>query len=48
MVYSLWIGDFLFVAMSTSHLSGLNLINQLFSHLQVVQVSVEWPDPLWF
>jgi hypothetical protein len=32
MVYSLWIGDFLFVAMSTSHLSGLNLINQLFSH----------------
>ena len=32
MVYSLWIGDFLFVAMSISHLSGLNLINQLFSH----------------
>ena len=32
MVYSLWIGDFLFFAMSTSHLSGLNLINQLFSH----------------
>jgi hypothetical protein len=32
MVYSQWIGDFLFVAMSTSHLSGLNLINQLFSH----------------
>ena len=32
MVYSLWIGDYLFVAMSTSDLSGLNLINQLFSH----------------
>ena len=32
MVYSLWIGDFLFVAMRTSHLSGLNLINQLFYH----------------
>ena len=31
MVYSLWIWDFLFVAMSTSHLSGFTLINQLFS-----------------
>jgi hypothetical protein len=31
-IHYIWIGDFLFVAMSTSHLSGLNFINQLFSH----------------
>jgi hypothetical protein len=37
MVYSLWIGDFLFVAMSTSHLSGLNLINHSINKVEAVQ-----------